>query len=119
MVERILIHLVEYKIKNKKTGFFEAQSCEPFQGYKALTTTVIKAYRQITTNASMPPFTTCFINIRFNPIKKGKPEPEGNGFIHQLTNRGDEMKEMQVEIALCSMVHWINKNEKRVQRWRY
>jgi len=36
-----------------------------------------------------------FHNIRFNTIKKGKDEAEGNGFIHQLSNHGDEMKKMQ------------------------
>jgi hypothetical protein len=63
---------------------------------------VIKAYKQITTNASMPPFTTCFIIIRFNAIKKGKPEAKGNGFIHELGNMGDEMREMQDGKSLCS-----------------
>ena len=49
----------------------------------------------------MPPFTTCFIIIRFNAIKKGKLEAKGNGFIHELSHMVDEMREMQDGNALC------------------
>ena len=45
----------------------------------------------------MPPFTTCFIIIRFNAIKKGKLEAKGNGFIDELSHMGDEMREMPDE----------------------
>jgi len=76
---------------------------------------VIKAYRQITTNASMPPFTTCFIIIRFNAIKKGKLEAKGNGFIHELSHMVDEMREMQDGNALC--MSFLNKEKD--QRRRY
>jgi len=44
---------------------FNAQLAGPCF-YKALATTVTKAYRQITTNASMPPFITCFICLIFS-----------------------------------------------------
>ena len=50
----------------------------------------------------MPPFTTCFIYIRFNAIKKGKPEAKGNGFIHELRHMVDEMRELPDGKALCS-----------------
>ena len=33
-----------------------------------------------------------FHKIKFNTIKKGKQEAEGNSIIHQLTNLRDEMK---------------------------
>jgi len=48
----------------------------------------------------MPPFTTCFIIIRFNAIKKGKLEGKGNGFIHELSHMGDEMREMPDESVI-------------------
>ena len=63
----------------------------------------------------MPPFTTCFIIIRFNAIKKGKLEAKGNGFIHELSHMVDEMREMQDGNALC--MSFLNKEKD--QRRRY
>jgi len=77
---------------------------------------VIKAYKQITTNASMPPFTTCFIIIRFNAIKKGKLEAKGNGFIHELSHMEDEMREMPDENVFV-LLSFLNKDKD--QRRRY
>ena len=64
----------------------------------------------------MPPFTTCFIIIRFNAIKKGKLEAKGNGFIHELSHMGDEMREMPDEKVLV-LVPFLNKDKD--QRGRY
>jgi len=51
-----------------------------------------------------------FHNIRFSAVKKRKREAEGNGFIHQLTNMVDGMKQMGdgnnfvfVVLPLCAL----------------